>query len=69
MEMTQLDVSSPLTSAGIVPPAAAESLGDDIDEASPTRSTGSGAPSESEVSSQEWDKVTDPGAQGASPSI
>lgn len=65
MELMNLDVSS-------APPPPAETSGlsslsqpevsDDEDETSPTRG---GPPSEapSEASSQEWDKLTDPGTQ------
>ena len=55
MEMTTMDVSSPppsLPGGRSLP----EELGDE--ETSPTRG---GPPSE--TSSQEWDKVTDPGTQ------
>jgi import receptor subunit TOM20 len=55
MEMTNLDVSSPSSS----PSPGNQSLPETEDEeTSPTRR---GPPSE--ASSQEWDKVTDPGAQ------
>lgn len=54
MELTNLDVSSPLLSGQ----PGAESLEDELE--SPIR----GPPSE--ASSQEWDKITDPGSQLAS---
>jgi len=57
MDMTNLDVSSPSTSPSH---RSARSLPDELgdEEASPARG---GPPSE--TSSQEWDKVTDPGSQ------
>lgn len=54
MEMTNLDVSSDSLAEG---PAGSFSDALDSTEQSPTRS---GPPSE--TSSQEWDKVTDPGS-------
>lgn len=60
MEMTNLDVSAPISSsmaAGVSAAMAQQAPEEDADELSPSR----GPPSE--ASSQEWDRLTDPGSQ------
>lgn len=60
MDLTNMDVSSSSTSDE--PETAGRDTASDDGETSPTRT---GPPSE--TSSQEWDRLTDPGSQSAAP--